>query len=237
MNNAHSTYYTDTPEDGITYVLRGLAKRGWPDRGAPRRVAGRPSSRRTCRPMRATGGGAERINGNSIFTLHHLRPHHRPSRTTCITALTKDHLNNLDRIDVLMVPIDGAYTVGLPVMVEVHPSGQPRIVLPMGIGDAVRSRLRGADGRPGRCLHLARPSHHRGRRRHRRPRSSPSMSSAEMAATDPADLRNWPARWNLEAAGEPLMTPRCGPVARCSARHAGDAESRPRNRGAARRFG
>ena len=25
MNNAHSTHYTDTPEDGITYVLRG-----WP---------------------------------------------------------------------------------------------------------------------------------------------------------------------------------------------------------------
>ena len=25
MNNAHSTHYTDTPEEGITYVLRG-----WP---------------------------------------------------------------------------------------------------------------------------------------------------------------------------------------------------------------
>ena len=33
------------------------------------------------------------------------------------------------------------------------------------------------------------------------------MSSAEMAATDPADLGTWLARWNLEAAGEPLKTP------------------------------
>ena len=66
------------------------------------------------------GGGAARINGNSIFIyavgdlciahLGHL--HHR---------LTKEHLEELGRIDVLMVPIDGAYTMGLPLMVDVDP--------------------------------------------------------------------------------------------------------------------
>ncbi|WP_422012385.1 MBL fold metallo-hydrolase [Reyranella sp.] len=130
MNNAHSTHYTDTPEDGITYVLRG-----WPDEAGQTearhdvslkdlKVANLPTN------ARDWGGGSARINGNSIFTftigdlciahLGHL--HHR---------LTRDHLDELGRIDVLMVPIDGAYTVGLPVMVEVVRQIQPRIVLPM----------------------------------------------------------------------------------------------------------
>jgi L-ascorbate metabolism protein UlaG (beta-lactamase superfamily) len=76
------------------------------------------------------GGGSARINGNSIFIyavgdlcLAHLgHLHHR---------LTKDHLDELGRIDVLMVPIDGSYTMGMPLMVEVIRQIQPRIVLPM----------------------------------------------------------------------------------------------------------
>jgi len=130
MNNAHSTHYTDHPEDGITYVLPG-----WPSKPGETeakhdvtlkdlRVSNVPTN------ARDWGGGSARINGNSIFTftignlciahLGHL--HHR---------LTADHLDELGRIDVLMVPIDGAYTVGLPVMVEVVRQIQPRIVLPM----------------------------------------------------------------------------------------------------------
>lgn len=130
MNNAHSTHYTDHPEDGITYVLPG-----WPTKPGENeakhdvtlkdlKVSNVPTN------ARDWGGGSARINGNSIFTftivdlciahLGHL--HHR---------LTKEHLDELGRIDVLMVPIDGAYTVGLPVMVEVIRQIQPRIVLPM----------------------------------------------------------------------------------------------------------
>ena len=130
MNNAHSTHFTDDPEDGITYVLRG-----WPSR--PEETEAKHDV--TLKDMkvwnvptnaRDWGGGAARINGNSIFIfdvadlciahLGHL--HHR---------LTKEHLEELGRIYVLMVPIDGSYTMGQPLMVDVVKQIQPKIVLPM----------------------------------------------------------------------------------------------------------
>jgi len=74
--------------------------------------------------------GEIHINGNSIFIfeigdlciahLGHL--HHR---------LTTEHLEALGRIDVLMAPIDGSYTMGVPLMVEVVKEIDPKIVLPM----------------------------------------------------------------------------------------------------------
>jgi L-ascorbate metabolism protein UlaG (beta-lactamase superfamily) len=130
MNNAHSTHFADDPEEGITYVLRG-----WPSQ--PGETEARHEV--TLKDMkvwnvptnaRDWGGGSARINGNSIFIyaigdlciahLGHL--HHR---------LTPDHLDELGRIDVLMVPIDGSYTMGMPLMVDVIRQIQPRIVLPM----------------------------------------------------------------------------------------------------------
>jgi len=130
MNNAHSSHFTDDPEDGITYVLRG-----WPSKPGETeakvdvtlkdmRVWNVPTN------ARAWGGGETRINGNSIFIfavgdlciahLGHL--HHR---------LTPEHLEELGRIDVLMVPIDGSFTMGQPLMVDVIKQIEPRIVLPM----------------------------------------------------------------------------------------------------------
>ena len=130
MNNAHDTHFTDTPEDGITYVLRG-----WPSQPGESEA----KHEVTLKDMkvwnvptnaRDWGGGSARINGNSIFIyavgdlciahLGHL--HHR---------LTREHLEELGRIDVLMVPIDGSYTMGMPLMVDVIRQVQPRIVLPM----------------------------------------------------------------------------------------------------------
>ena len=130
MNNAHDTHFTDTPEDGITYVLRG-----WPSQPGETEA----KHEVTLKDMkvwnvptnaRDWGGGSARINGNSIFIyaigdlcLAHLgHLHHR---------LTKEHLEELGRIDVLMVPIDGSYTMGMPLMVDVIRQIQPRIVLPM----------------------------------------------------------------------------------------------------------
>ena len=130
MNNAHTTHFTDDPEDGITYALRG-----WPSK--PEETEAKHEI--TLKDMkvwnvptnaRDWGGGAARINGNSIFSyaigdlciahLGHL--HHR---------LTKDHLDELGRIDVLMVPIDGSFTMGQPLMVDVIKQIQPSVVLPM----------------------------------------------------------------------------------------------------------
>ncbi len=128
MNNAHSTHFTDEPEEGITYALRG-----WPQEGESEerhdvtlkdmRVWNVPTNARDW-------SGGVRINGNSIFIfavgdlciahLGHL--HHR---------LTPEHLEELGRIDVLMVPIDGSFTMGQPLMVDVIKQIEPKIVLPM----------------------------------------------------------------------------------------------------------
>ena len=130
MNNAHSTHFTDDPEEGVTYVLRG-----WPSQPGETEA----KHEVTLKDMkvwnvptnaRDWGGGSARINGNSIFIyaiadlciahLGHL--HHR---------LTKEHLDELGRIDVLMVPIDGSFTMGQPLMVDVIRQIQPSVVLPM----------------------------------------------------------------------------------------------------------
>jgi len=128
MNNAHSTHFTDEPEEGITYVLRG-----WPQDGETEarhdvtlkdmRVWNVPTNARDW-------SGGVRINGNSIFIyaigdlciahLGHL--HHR---------LTPEHLEALGRIDVLMVPIDGSFTMGVPFMADVVKQIDPKLVLPM----------------------------------------------------------------------------------------------------------
>ena len=130
MNNAHTTHFTEDPEEGITYALRG-----WPSK------PGESEAKHdiTLKDMkvwnvptnaRDWGSNAARINGNSIFIfaigdlciahLGHL--HHR---------LTKEHLDELGRIDVLMVPIDGSFTMGVPLMVDVIKQIDPRVVLPM----------------------------------------------------------------------------------------------------------
>jgi len=129
MNNAHDTHFTDLPEEGITYVLRGWpSKPGeteakWDVTLKDMRVWNVPTNARDW-------NGGVRINGNSIFVfavgdlcLAHLGHLHQ--------RLTKEHLDELGRIDVLMVPIDGAYTMGVPLMVEVVRQIEPRIVLPM----------------------------------------------------------------------------------------------------------
>ena len=144
MNNAHSTHFTDEPEEGITYVLKG-----WPPEGETEarhdvtlkdmHVWNVPTNARDW-------AGGVRINGNSIFIyaigdlciahLGHL--HHR---------LTPDHLEALGRIDVLMVPIDGSFTMGVPFMADVVKQIDPKIVLPMHYwGRYQLDRFMGAGG-------------------------------------------------------------------------------------------
>ena len=129
MNNAHDTHYTDTPEGGITYILRG-----WPSQ--PGETEAKHDV--TLKDMRVWNvptnardwNGGVRINGNSIFVfaigdlcIAHLGHLHQ--------RLTKEHLEALGRIDVLMAPIDGAYTMGVPLMAEVIKQIDPKVVLPM----------------------------------------------------------------------------------------------------------
>ena len=164
MNNAHSTHFTDDPEDGITYALRG-----WPFK------PGESEAKHdvTLKDMkvwnvptnaRDWGSNAARINGNSIFIyaiadlciahLGHL--HHR---------LTKEHLDELGRIDVLMVPIDGSFTMGQPLMVDVIRQIQPDRAAHALLGPLPGRALPGPDA-AARCrLRVARSPVPRGRAR------------------------------------------------------------------------
>lgn len=127
MNHAHTTHFTDRPDPGIRHVLRG-----WPFEGKPARhnlafkdlrVRNVPTN------IRNWGGGTE-YDGNSIFIfdaaeiciahLGHL--HHR---------LTPGHLADMGRIDVVMVPVDGGYTLNQTEMAEVIRQLKPPLVIPM----------------------------------------------------------------------------------------------------------
>ncbi len=126
MNNAHPSHYTDHPDAAVRYVLRG-----W---DAPDAPANHSLSyldvhvRNVSTNLREYGG--TRYNRNSIFVfevsglciahLGHL--HHR---------LTPEHLGRLGEIDVLLVPVDGAYTLNLEQMVEVIDQLRAPLVIPM----------------------------------------------------------------------------------------------------------
>ena len=126
MNRAHSTHYTNNPEAGIRHVLRGWR----PEGGAAEHdvTIGDMRIRNVSTNIRAWGGTDP--GGNSIFVfeaaqlcvahLGHL--HHE---------LTVEHLRQLGRIDVALVPVDGSYTLSKEQMIEVVRSIQPMVVVPM----------------------------------------------------------------------------------------------------------
>lgn len=127
MNHAHSTHYTDHPDPGIKYVLRG-----WRDDGGP---AGHDLSlkdvhvRSVSTNIRDWAGGTERY-GNSIFIFEianlciaHLGHLHH--------TLTPQQLDEVGRVDVVMAPVDGSFTLDLDGMIEVLQSLKPQIIIPM----------------------------------------------------------------------------------------------------------
>jgi L-ascorbate metabolism protein UlaG (beta-lactamase superfamily) len=128
MNNAHPTHYSDAVEPGVKYVLRG-----WDPAGgvAVHRLVYRDVRIHNV-PTNVREFGGTRYNGNSIFVfdiadlciahLGHL--HHK---------LTPTHLAELGPIDVVMVPIDGVWTLNQEDMIEVLQQIKPRIVIPMHI--------------------------------------------------------------------------------------------------------
>src|SRR5437016_691133 len=106
MNNAHPTHYSEAVEPGVKYVLRG-----WDPAGG---VASHNLDYRDVRirnvPTNVREFGGTRYNGNSIFMfevadlcLAHLGHLHH--------TLTGAHLAELGAIDVVMVPVDGTFTL------------------------------------------------------------------------------------------------------------------------------
>ena len=127
MNHAHSTHYTDRPDPGIKFVLRG-----WRDDGGP---SGHDVTLRDVRVrsvatnIRNWSGGTER-NGNSIFVFEianlciaHLGHLHH--------TLTQQQLDDIGRIDVVFAPVDGNMTLDLDGMVEVLQALKAQMIIPM----------------------------------------------------------------------------------------------------------
>lgn len=127
MNRAHSTHYTLNPDPRIKNVLHG-----WQDGGAP------PRHNLVLRDMRVTNlptnirdwGGNTVINGNSVFIFE--------SAGLCVAHLGHLHhlllpsdLDALGRIDVLMIMVDGGYSLGHRDAVALVEQVHPRLVLPM----------------------------------------------------------------------------------------------------------
>ena len=126
MNNAHSTHFTDEIEPGVAHVLRG-----WGENGT---IAEHDLVFEDVRvrniPTNVRDYGGTSYNSNSIFVFEladlciaHLGHLHH--------TLTEQHLQELGLIDVLLVPIDGAYTMSQELMVEVINQISPAIVVPM----------------------------------------------------------------------------------------------------------
>jgi L-ascorbate metabolism protein UlaG (beta-lactamase superfamily) len=129
MNRAHSTHYSEHPDPAIKLVLRG-----WGVNGAPARHDLQYEDvwiRNITTNIRDWEGGTM-VAGNSMFVFEvaglciaHLGHLHH--------TLTQEHLDQLGRIDVVLVPVDGSYTLGIDGMIEVLQAIEPRLIIPMHI--------------------------------------------------------------------------------------------------------
>jgi L-ascorbate metabolism protein UlaG (beta-lactamase superfamily) len=128
MNHAHSTHYTERPDPAIKYVLRGWG----PSPEVPARhdlmfkdvrVRNVPTN------IRDWSGGTEQ-HGNSIFIFEianmciaHLGHLHH--------TLNQQQLNEIGRVDVALVPVDGNMTLDLDGMIEVLAALKAPLMIPM----------------------------------------------------------------------------------------------------------
>jgi L-ascorbate metabolism protein UlaG (beta-lactamase superfamily) len=126
MNNAHSTHFTDFVDPAVKHVLRG-----WDPKGgvALHDVTHLDMHVRNV-PTNVRDFGGVRTNGNSIFVFEvgdmciaHLGHLHH--------VLTDLHLAELGMIDVLLVPVDGSFTMAQELMVEVIAQILPAVIIPM----------------------------------------------------------------------------------------------------------
>jgi len=127
MNHAHSSHYTLSPDAGIKYVLHG-----WADDEKPARIDLQYKDvrvRNVPTNIRSYDGGTER-HGNSIFIFE--------AANLCIAhlghlhhTLTQQQLNEIGRVDIVLVPVDGSYTLDLDGMVEVLHALKAPLMVPM----------------------------------------------------------------------------------------------------------
>lgn len=127
MNHAHETHYTDEPDPAIKHVLRGWTTK-----------AGIAAYDITIKDVRVrnvvtnirTWDGKTELYGNSIFIFEvaglcigHLGHLHHD--------LTSAHLAQIGRLDVVMIAVDGSFTLDHDGVESVLRKLRPRVVLPM----------------------------------------------------------------------------------------------------------
>jgi L-ascorbate metabolism protein UlaG (beta-lactamase superfamily) len=132
MNRAHSTHYTLFPDPRIPLVLHG-----WNDDGGPARINQRVGDvliRNVTTDIRRylfdNSNSAMIRDGNSIFIFEvaglcigHLGHLH--------VRLDDSHFAAIGRLDIVMVPIDGTYTMSLDGISEITKRLRASVVLPM----------------------------------------------------------------------------------------------------------
>jgi L-ascorbate metabolism protein UlaG (beta-lactamase superfamily) len=127
MNRAHDTHYSNNPAPGIRHILRG-----WNPDGGPAqhditlqdvRVRNIPTNTRDFQ-------GGTNVYGNSVFVFEiaglciaHLGHLHH--------TLTVQQLAQLGQMDVVLVPVDGSYTMDLDGMIEVLQAIKAPLMIPM----------------------------------------------------------------------------------------------------------
>jgi L-ascorbate metabolism protein UlaG (beta-lactamase superfamily) len=128
MNNAHGTHWTANPDPDIPHVLRG-----WGDGLAPADHSldlGEMLVRNVTTDLRDRYGDGLRTDANSIFIFE-------------VAGLCVGHLGHLHqipspeqyatigRLDVVMVPVDGGYTMSTEAMADVVGRLRSSVVIPM----------------------------------------------------------------------------------------------------------
>jgi L-ascorbate metabolism protein UlaG (beta-lactamase superfamily) len=127
MNKAHSTHFSTRPDLGINYVLKGWNPGGGP---AYHDLTVQDVRIRNVSTNIRSYGGATEYDGNSIFVFE--------TAQLCIAhlghlhhTLSPEHLRKLGRIDVLLVPVDGGYTLDTFDMMEVLRAINAPLMIPM----------------------------------------------------------------------------------------------------------
>ena len=129
MNRAHSTHYSMRPDPAIKHVLPG-----WNPAGGPARhdlTVGDVRVRNVSTNIRDLwGGGGTQYDMNSMFVFE--------TAQLCIAhlghlhhTLEPSHLKKLGRIDVVLVPVDGGYTLDTAGMMDVLRAIGAPLILPM----------------------------------------------------------------------------------------------------------
>ena len=129
MNRAHSTHYSTRPGSQHQACAAGLEPRRRP--GAPRPHVGDARVRNVSTNIRDLwGGGGTQYDMNSMFVVE--------TAELCIAhlghlhhTLEPSHLKKLGRIDVVLVPVDGGYTLDTDGMMEVLKAIGAPLILPM----------------------------------------------------------------------------------------------------------